>query len=98
MRINLVDLIKSFFHSPVSAAQPVQARIENARMSSTRLKALKPVEFAAEPKIVQADIADPNDPKTISKRITTLAHLSHYRLEAYAATLPVSMENSEEAV
>lgn len=49
-------------------------------------------------KMPQASPAiDPNDPKTIAKRITTLAHMRHYRLEAYVAMQPTeSIEVSED--
>jgi len=96
MRRSLIDVIKGLFHSQISDAEPVQARIENARMSSTRLKALKPVDFPTEAKFPEAaQVPDPNDPQTISKRVKTLADMSHYRLEAYVATLPV--ERTEHA-
>ncbi len=99
MRRSLMDIVKSIFYSQVSEAEPVKARVENARMTSSRLKALKPPHPTREHKIPQAaQPVDPNDPKTISKRVTTLAHMSHYRLEAYVATLPRErLESSEDS-
>jgi hypothetical protein len=105
MRRNLIDMIKGLFYSQVGNSEPVQARVENARMSSTRLKALKPVDPKGSQKIVairsvaEEEKVDPDDPRTIHKRIKTLAHMSHYRLQAYAATLPGNepLECSEDA-
>ncbi|MBS1954647.1 MAG: hypothetical protein JST89_10690 [Cyanobacteria bacterium SZAS-4] len=99
MRRSLIDMVKSIFYSQVNEAEPVKARVENARMTSNRLKALKPIDPTKEHKIPQAaSPVDPNDPKSISKRVTTLAHMSHYRLEAYVATLPTeSLEASEDS-
>lgn len=101
---SFIDMIKAFFYSQTSTSEPVQARVENARMSYTRLKALKPVDPAREQRNALSvpepeEKIDPNDPRTIHKRIKTLAHMSHYRLEAYAATLPGSerVELSEDA-
>jgi hypothetical protein len=101
MRRSFVDVIKGIFYSfchPVSAVEPVQARVENARMSQTRLKALKPIDPEKDLKMpVTVTPVDVNDPQTIPQRITTLAHMSHYRLEAYVATLPVEKpENLDE--
>ena len=96
MRRSLMDMIKGLLHSQVAeTVEPVKARVENARMTSNRLKALKPVDPTAEQHIpVAVPAPDPNDPQTISKRVTTLAHMSHYRLAAYVATLPT--EKSED--
>lgn len=89
MRRSLMDMVKSIFYAQVTEAEPVKARVENARLTSNRLKALKPVDPTKEFKVPQAaPPADLKDPNAISKRVTTLAHMSHYRLEAYVATLP----------
>ncbi len=97
MRRSLMDMIKAIFHCQVQEVEPVKARVENARMTCNRLKALKhPTQEQKLP--LAARPADPNDPKTISRRVTTLAHMSHYRLEAYVATLPNERrEHSEDS-
>lgn len=99
MRRSLMDMIKAIFHCQVSNAEPVKARVENARMTSNRLKALKPVEPTKQQQVpLAAAPADPNDPRTFSKRVTTIAHMSHYRLEAYVATLNnARLENSADS-
>ncbi|CAN5341411.1 hypothetical protein BH10CYA1_BH10CYA1_16300 [soil metagenome] len=99
MRRSLMDMIRGLFHSQVAeTVEPVKARVENARMTCNRLKALKhPTAENNFPVAVPA--ADPNDPHTISKRVTTLAHMSHYRLAAYVATLPSEVrEECEDSV
>lgn len=100
MRRSLMDMVKSIFYAQINEGEPVKARVENARMTNNRLKALKPPDPAKEQKVSHvAPPVDPNDPKTISKRVTTLAHMSHYRLAAYVATLPAeNLETSEDSV
>ncbi len=100
MRRSLLDMVKSIFYAQINEVEPVKARVENARMTNNRLKALKPLDPVKEQKVsCVAPPVDPNDPKTISKRVTTLAHMSHYRLEAYVATLPAEkLEASEDSV
>ncbi|HEY9678403.1 MAG TPA: hypothetical protein V6C76_10360 [Drouetiella sp.] len=89
---SLVDMVKGMFYATFQGKkeEPVKARVENARMSSTRLKALKPIDYSKEPPRMPALATplDPNDPKNISKRIKSSADMSHYRLEAYVASLP----------
>ena len=88
---SFIDTIKGMFYSSTrTEEEPVKARVENARMSCTRLKALKPVDYTKEPPKMPSAPApiDPNDPKNISKRIKSSADMSHYRLQAYVSTLP----------
>ena len=97
MRRNLMDMIKGFLYSQANEVEPVKARIENARMTSNRLKALKPVDSTKVQEMPHVSPAiDPNDPQTIAKRVTTLAHMSHYRLEAYVAMLPPESSEASE--
>ncbi len=90
MRRGFIDRIRAICHSLIddNDEEPVELRVENARMSHTRLKALKPIDPSKEDKIPVALPIDDTDPATISKRVTTLAGMSHYRLAALAATLP----------
>lgn len=105
MRRSIVDTIKGFFLSLKfnCAKEPVHARVENARMSYTRLKALKPVDPTNDPpklkestSLLSATGAEQNlnDPKSFSRRIRTNADMSHYRLQAYEATLPTPDNDS----
>lgn len=97
MRRSFMDMIKGLFYSQANGSEPVHARVENARMSCTRLKALKPVDAVVQKPVEKAPAKpDLNDPRPIEKRITTLAHMSHYRLQAYVATLPVEKPEAAE--
>ncbi len=90
MRRGIIDRIRAIYHSLTddNHEEPVELRVENARMSQTRLKALKPIDPSKDEKIPVALPIDDTDPATISKRVTTLAGMSHYRLAALAAILP----------
>ncbi len=90
MRRSFIDIIRGLYHSlsHQDSEQPVELRVENARMSQTRLKALKPNDSSMDYKMPMAVPIDATDPTTLSKRVTTLAGMSHYRLAALAAILP----------
>lgn len=104
MRRSFLDTLKGLFYAFGNSgkdSEPVKTRVENARMTHSRLKALKPLDANIEQKVATTTPAksaavDPNDPATISKRITTLAHMSHYRLEALKAVLPSEPEDLDD--
>jgi len=103
---SIEDQIKAAFVSLAKMlgqyGEPAAARVENARMSQTRLKALEKSDadkiVASNPRRSIVGLAAQSDGSAVS-HINSMANMSHYRLAAYASTLPPSrMEQKIEDV
>jgi hypothetical protein len=109
MSRSLADNVKAAFFTVAKnlglRTEPVTQRVENARMSQTRLKALTKgeadeISSAANPRrsFVGLAAAKSGAEGAISS-INSLASMSHYRLSAYASTLqPDRMQSKEPKV